>query len=137
MVKAGYLWQSLQRCTFTSFEVNGNKMVKRLLGISCLKGDTLAVFLQAASSSHCAHPSSRLLCSTSPGAAVARAWVLVRGRSAGRGVGTSGEQAWTQQHLPSCSSVLPVLASVDVSSMKERLCVGYPSLVLLACVVFD
>ena len=56
MVKAGYLWQSLHRRTFTSVEVNGNKTVKRLLGFSCLKGDTLAVVLPAASSSHCAHP---------------------------------------------------------------------------------
>lgn len=56
MVRAGYLWEGLHRRTCTSVEVNGKKMVKHLLGFSCLKGDTLAVFLQAASRSHCAHP---------------------------------------------------------------------------------
>jgi len=83
-------------------------------------------------------PSSRPQCSTSSGAAAASAcsWSAAGLQAGERELQESkpGEQARraSQHHLPSCSAVLPVL----VSCVRERLCVGYPSLVLLACVVF-
>lgn len=64
-----------------------------------------------------------------------------RGSSAvdagGGKLGTSGEQGWRPQRLPSCSPVLPALASAHVSSVAERPCVGYPSLLSLARIAFD
>lgn len=147
MVRAGYLWDGVHRRTFTSVEVNGNQVVKRPLGFSCLKGDALAVFLQAASSPRCA----RLGCSRHAKANLRSSVLEKRQRggshSSGLGLGVglqTGERelqenknSWRQQLLPSCSSILLALASVHVSSVKERLRMGCPSLVVLTCVAFD
>lgn len=125
-------------------ELNGSKMVKRLLGVSCLEGGTLAVFLHHAAlpvhtqGAHtvlmpCSHPQ----CSKSCSAAAATAGFWSGAGLQGVGVGDSRQQAWRQQHLPSGSSIPAVLSSGHISSVKERPCVRgipQPRFVGLCCI---
>lgn len=109
MVRAGYLWDGLHRCTFTSIEVNGNQVVKRPLGFSCLKGDALAVFLQAASSLRCAR-----LRHSRRAEADLRSSVLEKQQRGGShssglglGVGLQTVEWELQENMPGDSSVFP------------------------------